>query len=76
MAPLEPIRFVANANVPLLLQNGNVDEWIPAYEAAELHAAAPQPRTIVWYVAGHSLTQQAGNDRYDWLVAQIGIDPR
>ena len=76
MAPLEPLRFVGHANVPLLLQNGNVDELIPAYEAAELHAAAPQPRTILWYDAGHSLTQQAGNDRYDWLVAQIGIDAR
>ena len=76
MAPLEPIRFVANANVPLLLQNGNVDELIPAYEAAELHAAAPQPKTTLWYAAGHGLTQQAGTDRYDWLVAQIGIDPR
>jgi predicted ThiF/HesA family dinucleotide-utilizing enzyme len=55
---------------------GAGDEYIPVYEAEELHAAAPQPKTIRWYDAGHSLTQQAGNDRYDWLVAQIGIDAR
>ncbi|HVE48072.1 MAG TPA: acetylxylan esterase [Casimicrobiaceae bacterium] len=76
MAPVEPIRFVGNANVPLLLQNGTMDEFIPEYEAAELHAAAPQPKTIRWYAAGHSLNQQALFDRHDWLVEKIGIDPR
>ena len=74
MAPTEPIRFVGNANVPLLLQNGSVDEFIPSYEAAELHAAAPQPKTVRWYAAGHSLNQQAVLDRHNWLVQQIGLD--
>ena len=76
MAPVEPIRFVRDANVPLLLQNGTMDEFIPEYEAAELHVAAPQPKTILWYVAGHGLNQQAVFDRHDWLVEKIGIDPR
>ncbi len=76
MAPVEPIRFVGNAGVPLLLQNGTMDEFIPAYEAAELHVAAPQPKTILWYAAGHSLTLQAVLDRHDWLLEKIGIDPR
>ena len=67
MAPVEPIRFVAHANVPLLLQNGRFDEFIPEYEAEELHAAAPQPKTILWYAAGHSLNQQAVIDRLNWL---------
>jgi uncharacterized protein len=74
MAPTEPIRFVANANVPLLLQNGRFDEFIPEYEAAELHAAAPQPKTILWYAAGHSLNQQAVIDRLNWLREKIGLD--
>ena len=74
MAPIEPIRFVGHANVPLLLQNGKFDEFIPSYEAAELHAAAPQPKTILWYSAGHNLNQQAVIDRHDWLVQQIGLD--
>jgi len=76
MAPVEPIRFVAHANIPLLLQNGRSDEFIPGYEAEELHAAASQPKTILWYAAGHGLDQQAGFDRYDWLVEQIGLDVR
>jgi len=74
MAPTEPIRFVRYANVPLLLQNGNLDEFIPSYEAAELHAAAPEPKTIQWYSTGHNLNQQAVLDRHTWFVQLIGLD--
>ena len=74
MTPLEPTRFVGNANVPLLLQNGTTDEFVPVANAEALHAAAPQPKTIVWYEAGHSLTQFAVINRHNWLVEQIGID--
>jgi fermentation-respiration switch protein FrsA (DUF1100 family) len=59
----------------LLLQNGRFDEFVPVYEAEELHAAAPQPKTIRWYEAGHSLGVQAQVDRHEWLNAQIGLDP-
>jgi dienelactone hydrolase len=74
MAPIEPIRFVGHANVPLLLQNGTLDHLIPVADAAELHAAAPEPRTIRWYDAGHSLSLQAQMDRHEWLNGQIGLD--
>jgi hypothetical protein len=40
----------------------------------ELHTAASQPKTILWYAAGHGLNQQAGIDRFDWLREQIGLD--
>ena len=76
MAPIEPIRFVGHANVPLLLQNGMSDPLIPTADAAELHAAAPPFREVRWYDAGHNLNQQALFDRHDWLQAQIGLDPR
>ena len=76
MARLEPIRFVGHANIPLLMQNGTFDEYIPTYLAAELHAAAPQSSTILWYAAGHNLGQQAVFNRHDWLVDQIGLDAR
>jgi len=75
MAPIEPIRFVGHASIPLLLQNGTLDNLIPFADAAELHAAAPQPKTVRWYTAGHNLDQQAVDDRHDWLVETIGIDP-
>ncbi|WP_420124901.1 alpha/beta hydrolase family protein [Longimicrobium sp.] len=75
MAPIEPIRFVGHANAPLLLQNGTLDRLIPVADAAELHAAAPQPKTSLWYTAGHNLNQQAVADRHAWLVETMGIDP-
>lgn len=74
MAPVEPIRFVGHANIPLLLQNGRFDEFIPGYEAEELHAAAPQPKEVRWYDTGHTLSQQAVADRLKWLQEKIGLD--
>jgi uncharacterized protein len=74
MSPIEPIRFVGNANVPLLLQSGTQDVLIPNADAAELHAAAPQPKMILWYEAGHSLNEFAVVNRHEWLREKIGID--
>jgi dienelactone hydrolase len=77
MAPIEPIRFIPHAPpTALLLQNGRLDNLVPAADAQELHAAAPEPKTIRWYDAGHGLSQQAAFDRHDWLHAEIGLDAR
>jgi dienelactone hydrolase len=75
MAPVEPIRFIPHASpTALLLQNGRSDNLVPEADAAALHAAAPEPKTIRWYNAGHSLNPQALFDRHEWLNAQIGLD--
>lgn len=75
MVPVEPIRFVAYAApTPLLLQSGRLDDLVPVADAEALHAAAPEPRTIRWYDAGHNLNAQALIDRHEWLNAQIGLD--
>ena len=77
MIPIEPIRYFAFAKpTPLLLQNGQQDEAVSAADAQVLHNAAPEPKKLLWYNAGHNLTQQAVFDRHDWLVQQIGLDPR
>jgi dienelactone hydrolase len=77
MIPVEPIRFIGFTKpTPLLLQNGLTDNLVRAVDAELMHNAAPQPKTILWYNAGHNLNQQAVFDRHDWLVAQIGLDPR
>jgi dienelactone hydrolase len=76
MTPIEPIRFIAHATpTQLLLQNGRLDDLVPAADAQALHAAAPEPKTILWYDAGHGLDQEALLDRHDWLHDQIGLDP-
>jgi uncharacterized protein len=77
MAPIEPIRFIPHAPpTALLLQSGRLDTLVPAADAEALHAAAPQPTTILWYNAGHGLNQQATFDRMDWLHEKIGLDAR
>ena len=43
-------------------------------DAEALHAAAPEPRTIRWYDAGHALDRRALSDRHAWLHEQIGLD--
>ena len=73
MASIEPIRFVAHANVQLLLQDA-MDDLIPRPDAAELHAAAPQPKDMRWYDARHNLNHRAVADRLRWLQEQIGLD--
>jgi uncharacterized protein len=60
----------------LLLQNGQTDEFIPPADAQSLHNAASDPKKTLWYNAGHNLNQQALFDSHDWLVEQIGLDPR
>jgi uncharacterized protein len=77
MSPIEPIRFISHAPpTALLLQSGRSDNLVPEADAMLLHAAAPDPKTIRWYNAGHGLDQQAFFDRLDWLHEQIGLDAR
>jgi len=76
MTPIEPIRFIAQAApTPLLIQSGRQDEIVPPADAEALHAAAPEGSRIVWYDAGHGLSQQAAFDGHAWLVEHIGIEP-
>ena len=77
MTPIEPIRFIPHASPrPLLLQSGHLDNLVPPADAQALHAAAAQPKTVIWYNAGHGLNLQAARDRHDWLHEQIGLDAR
>ena len=77
MTPIEPIRFIPHAPpTALLLQSGRLDNLVPEDDAKALHRAAPAPRTIRWYDAGHGLNVQAAWDRHDWLHERIGLDGR
>lgn len=50
---LEPTEFIGHFGRPLLLINGRDDEIVPRANAEALHAAAGEPKTIVWYDGGH-----------------------
>ncbi|HEU4561762.1 MAG TPA: alpha/beta fold hydrolase [Longimicrobium sp.] len=77
MTPIEPIRFISHAPpTALLLQSGHLDTLVPEADALALQAAAPQPKTILWYQAGHGLNQQGLFDLMDWFHEKIGTDAR
>lgn len=74
LRPIEPIRFIARAApVPILFQNGRQDRLVTVEDAEALHAAALAPKTVLWYEAGHGLTEQAKTDRLTWLADRVGL---
>ncbi len=76
MQPVEPIRFVGLASPSaLLFQNGRQDRLVPPADAEVYQAAGSEPKTIMWYDAGHGLNDEAVRDRMEWLAEWIGIDP-
>lgn len=76
MEPVEPINFVGRAApARLLFQNGHTDEMVPAADGKAYQEAASEPKTILWYDAGHRLNDQATKDRHDWLAKEIGLKP-
>ena len=77
MIPIEPIKYAGFASpTPLLLQSGRQDELVPPRDAERLHAAVGDPKTILWYDAGHGLNAEAARDRLSWLHQRLGMrDP-
>lgn len=70
LAPLDPVRHIANAT-PLLLQFGTHDRFVPEAKAKQLFEAARDPKEIKWYNAGHALDEQAVADRLAWVRKHI-----
>ena len=76
MEPVEPINFVGRAApAHLLFQNGRTDEAVSADSGRAYQEAGSEPKTILWYDAGHRLNDQATKDRHDWLAKEIGLKP-
>lgn len=76
MEPIEPIRWVGRAApAHLLFQNGRQDPLVPEVDGRAFQAAGSEPKTVLWYDAGHQLDDQATRDRHVWLAEQVGIAP-
>jgi dienelactone hydrolase len=71
LASFRPSRFIGYAHAPLLLQMGRHDEEIARPRQLELIRAAPEPKTVLWYDAGHSLGPQAVRDSAEWLAREL-----
>lgn len=74
MSPLDPITCIPHlAPAPLYFQFANQDEHVPLDRAAEFYAAAPNPKQIDYYEAGHELNEQAQQDRIAWLTTHLNL---
>jgi dipeptidyl aminopeptidase/acylaminoacyl peptidase len=68
MEPIEPLYFIGHASPSvILMQSARSDENIPISDAERWHAAASDPREVMWYDSGHWLPPQAWCDQADWL---------
>jgi dienelactone hydrolase len=73
MAPLDPVKYIGSAAGPILMQFGKSDHFVPEPKAKEFFAAAPEPKKILWYQAGHGLNEEAVRDRQAWLKQQLKL---
>jgi pimeloyl-ACP methyl ester carboxylesterase len=75
LKPLCPSAYIGQAGAPVLLQFGRSDAYVPVKKAEALAAAAPLPKTVLFYDAGHSLNEQARMDRLEWLERRLSLRP-
>ncbi|MFC1851939.1 alpha/beta hydrolase family protein [candidate division CSSED10-310 bacterium] len=74
MWPVEPLFYVSRASpAALLFQNGRSDMAVPPPDAIRYQLAGSSPKTIIWYEAGHNLSNQALTDQLNWLSQYITI---
>lgn len=78
LSDLDAARFVGRAApVALLLQFANYEQYFNKTSTQNYIAAASEPKKVLHYDTGHDLNDpQALQDRYQWLVDQIGIRPQ
>lgn len=71
--PLEPLHFVGRAApAALLFQNGISDRYVPTSDSLRYQQAGSDPKTIIWYNAGHFLPKRHYFDHLMWQHARIG----
>jgi dienelactone hydrolase len=73
MWPTEPLHFVGRAApAALLFQNGVYDTFVPPHDAIRFYTAASEPKTMIWYDAGHNLPWKFVYDAGKWLQPYLG----
>ncbi len=74
---LDAIRYVPHAApTPLLFQFARHERYLDLSAMERYAAAASQPKTVLWYDAGHEVNHpRALQDRADWLARHVGLEP-
>ena len=76
-AVADPLRAVRRlAGRPLLVVHGRRDRTVRPDQAERLFAAASEPKTILWYDAGHWLPPRAIDDAAGWLEKVMRVPGR
>jgi len=75
MWPIEPLHYVGRASpAALLFQNGTQDNLVPRRDALRYQQAGSQPKTVMWYEAGHGPTPSSLRDQSEWLHQTVGAE--
>lgn len=71
-AVADPVRAVRRlGGRPLLMVHGRNDRTVRPDQAERLFAAAPEPKELRWWQAGHVLPPAAIEDAAAWLAARL-----
>jgi len=72
-AGLDPVENCGRLGTHAFLQWGDQDRFVPEATRDRFAAACPAARSTVYTRAGHSLTQQAKDERMAWLSGELGL---
>ena len=74
MEPIEPLYFIGQATIPILLQSALRDEFLPLTDVRRFHAAAPPSSRVEWYDSGHALPVGAFCNAAALLAEHLAFD--
>lgn len=70
---LDDLTWISRSHATFLFQLGRHDAIVPRYQLVALADAAPRPKEIRWYDAGHPLNLRANHDQLRWLAHELGL---
>ena len=73
LADLDPVARLGELELPVLLQFGTSDFYVPSAVVRSLTDAAPDGTDVKSYDVGHRLDEAARAERDAWLLEQLGI---
>lgn len=73
-ADLNELTWIRRSHAAFFFQLAEHDELVPRASLLSLAQAAPKPKTIRWYDAGHGLDTAAAHDQLRWLAKELGLD--
>jgi dienelactone hydrolase len=70
---LDDLTWIKRSHAHFLFQLGLHDDVVPRAQLVALAGAAPDPKEIRWYDAGHPLNLRANHDQLRWLAHELGL---